>query len=83
MRMYRNKIFIKKVPKKVVCNICGLNIQLNKDGYFNDYLHIEKQWGYFSKKDGVAHSIDICENCYDKVISQMKIPPNSSPTSIS
>ena len=28
--------------------------------------HLEKQWGYFSKKDGENHVLDICEACYDK-----------------
>jgi len=26
----------------------------------------EKQWGYFSQKDGENHVLDICEECYDK-----------------
>ena len=32
-----------------------------------DFLHIEKVWGYFSKKDGEHHSFDLCEACYDRM----------------
>ena len=27
-----------------------------------------QQFGYFSNKDGIRHSFDLCEECYDKLI---------------
>lgn len=28
---------------------------------------IQKQWGYFSQKDGETHTFCICERCYDEM----------------
>lgn len=56
------------------CNMCGKNIKesgLDRE----DYLLIEKEWGYFSDKDGEKHTICMCENCYDLWIKSMKKPP--------
>ena len=44
------------------CDCCGRKIDAERE----DYLHLEKQWGYFSQKDGENHVLDICEACYDK-----------------
>ena len=41
-----------------------------------DYLRIEKNWGYFSNKDGICQKINICEECYDEMIKGFQIPPN-------
>ena len=40
-----------------------------------DYLKIEKNWGYFSNKDGTCQKINICEECYDDMIKSFQIPP--------
>lgn len=40
-----------------------------------DYLRIEKNWGYFSGKDGTCEKINICEECYDDMIKSFQIPP--------
>lgn len=58
----------------VVCNACGNEIVKNANGYFQDYIHIEKQWGYFSEKDGECHTLDICEDCYNQMIKGFKVP---------
>lgn len=46
---------------RIFCDCCGKEIEKNKE----DYLEIEKVWGYFSEKDGDRHQLDICEHCYD------------------
>ena len=33
---------------RIVCDCCGKEIKKEKE----DYLEIEKTWGYFSEKDG-------------------------------
>lgn len=56
------------------CNMCGKKIKesgLDRE----DTLVIEKKWGYFSKKDGEIHKIRLCEECYDRWITSLKIPP--------
>ena len=34
----------------------------------------EVSFGYFSKKDGIRQEFDLCEECYDRMIRQFKIP---------
>ena len=46
-----------------------------KFGYFDDYLSIDKIWSYDSKFDGLNHSFDICQDCIEKLICEMKIKP--------
>lgn len=53
----------------VFCDICKNEIKKDKFGYFEDYVHIEKTWGYNSRKDGVKENLDICEDCFDKLRS--------------
>ena len=46
---------------EIICHCCGKIIGQA------DYLHIEKEWGYFSGgKDGEKHEINLCEACYDR-----------------
>lgn len=61
---------------QVVCNCCGKEIPKDCHGYFEDYIHIEKDWGYFSNKDGKHHSFDLCESCYDKILKNFCISPD-------
>ena len=37
-------------------------------------ISVNHQWDYFSEKDGEIHRFDLCEECYDAVISQFAIP---------
>ena len=47
------------------CNMCGKRIKEEAGILKEDYLVIEKKWGYFSEKDGEIHKIRLCEECYD------------------
>ena len=60
---------------EVYCNCCGSKIT-NIEGKVTkkDYLHIEKQWGYFSERDMEGHIFNICETCYNKWIGSFTIP---------
>lgn len=49
---------------RIVCDSCGKEITEKED-----HLHLEKTWGYFSRKDGENHQWDICEDCYDKWVA--------------
>ena len=56
---------------EIICHCCGKIIGSE------DYLHIEKNWGYFSRgKDGEKHVINICEDCYDHWIRTFKHSPD-------
>ncbi|MDR1531495.1 MAG: hypothetical protein LBS62_04805 [Clostridiales bacterium] len=61
----------------VVCNMCGQEVSANQFGYLDEYLSIEKFWGFGSPYDGDCHTIDICMSCYEKFVNTCKIPPHS------
>ena len=55
----------------MVCNCCGKEIEERKQ----DYIYIEKEWNYFSTKDGVKSKLRVCESCLDEWTKQFVIPP--------
>ena len=65
MREYKLALQEEKILSRVVCNGCGKGISLESA----DHFHGEKTWGYFSEKDGRQDSFDLCESCYDKMVS--------------
>lgn len=76
MRQYQleeTKEIHKKI-KKVVCNKCGREIPFDKGYPTEDFLSVEKRWGYFSDKDNQVDSFDLCEKCYDAFVSTFVIP---------
>ena len=60
--------------EQVICNQCGQAIPVYAGKDTQDYLLIEKTWGYFSEADGVMHRIHICEPCYHKWIQGFAVP---------
>lgn len=71
------RIFCKESGKKicVICNGCGKDIWHLEGGIKQeDYISMDKMWGYFSNKDGENHHVDICEACYDRWIRTFQIP---------
>ena len=61
-------------PEKVWCNKCGKEL-LVEQGYLKEGCFSARHlFGYFSHKDGMRHSFDLCEECYDKMISEFDIP---------
>ena len=61
-----------EMTEKVICNCCGKEIEKNAHGYMNDYIHIEKTWGYASENDGKEDTADICEKCWRKIMESFK-----------
>lgn len=60
--------------KSIVCNQCGKSLAV-KDGIVREgAVLVNHAWDYFSEKDGEVHHFDLCESCYDEMISQFKIP---------
>ncbi|MDR1537019.1 MAG: hypothetical protein LBU32_03315 [Clostridiales bacterium] len=56
----------------VVCNLCGRTIS-EHGGNHDCHVSVEKKWGYGTKWDGETHSFDLCETCYEELISRFKI----------
>lgn len=71
MRKYKNEKTLE--IEQVVCNMCGKNLKI-KDGVIQEgVFHAEIPWGYFSHKDGERHTLDLCEECYDKWIQTFAV----------
>ncbi len=72
MRIYQDND--KRELAAVVCNKCKKNLKVKNgiimEGCFNGNI----RFGYFSNKDGDAHSFDLCEECYDNMIDGFAIP---------
>ena len=75
MEVLKNAVVCDQLADRVICNICGHEIPKDRFGYFQDYVHIDKTWGYNSDKDGENVCIDICQDCFDKIISSCKLKP--------
>ncbi len=60
---------------KIICNCCKKQIKVENDIPREDYVDIEKKWGYFSRKDGLVERITVCEDCYEKWVSTFQLKP--------
>lgn len=60
---------------EIRCNVCGRLIMFGEMHNKEDYLTMQKEWGYFSKKDGRKYTIRMCEDCFDRFIEKLCIPP--------
>ncbi|NCB94419.1 MAG: hypothetical protein EOM40_17950 [Clostridia bacterium] len=69
MRKYENDKLI-----KIICNKCGRKMSVDMDIVKEGVCTVEKDWGYFSGKDGEHHQFDLCEECYDAWIKSFVIP---------
>lgn len=63
-----------KKNEDIYCNMCGKKINREKELFTEEIFHAEKEWGYFSDKDGECHSFDLCEKCFDRLELKFKIP---------
>lgn len=56
------------------CNKCGRKI-VTQGSRQEEFLTVEKQWGYFSnEKDGLRHKFCLCEDCYDRLLTEFALP---------
>ena len=58
----------------VICNRCKKELKVENGIVKEGCFHAEAAFGYFSKKDGIKHFFDLCEECYDKMIAGLAIP---------
>lgn len=62
----------------VICNKCGKELKV-EDGYVKEGCFTANSvFGYFSRKDGIRHRFDLCEDCYDEWISAFAAPVEES-----
>jgi ribosomal-protein-alanine N-acetyltransferase len=72
--MYKGQAQGTKEEKELFCNVCGKKIVVEQGILKEDVMEVSKEWGYFSKKDLEVHKFNICEDCYETMISTFKIP---------
>ena len=73
MRRYYLKEMIKET-EAIICNRCGKEIVVRNGEPREGVFSADCEWGYFSEKDGERHHFDLCESCYDDLVSSFKIP---------
>ena len=65
--------------ESVICNRCGKKLAVKhgivREGVFTS----DHTWDFFSEKDGEIHHLDLCENCYDEIISGFRITVEKEP----
>lgn len=64
----------KKAQVHVYCNMCGKEMKVFGETLVEDLVQVTKEWGYFSEHDLEIHRFNICEACYDQLVSTFKIP---------
>ena len=72
MRVYSEQQEKKLV--EVVCNCCGRKLLVENGFLKEENIHIEHDFGFFGKKDGISHVFDLCEECYEKITSGFVVP---------
>ena len=60
--------------KEIICNRCGKRIKVNHGIAEEEVFHVEKRWGYFSKRDMKRDCFDLCEKCYDEMVQEFAVP---------
>ncbi len=72
MRIYMDEN--KQELAAVICNKCKKELTVENGIITEGCYHGDCQFGYFSKRDGIKHSFDLCEECYNKFIKSFAIP---------
>lgn len=74
MRQYKKEEKDILILEKIICNQCGKEIVVSGGVPSEDVLEVEKQWGYFSGKDGRRDRFALCEACYDALLEGFCVP---------
>lgn len=70
MRKYKK--VLKDELDDVVCDVCGKSCVSGTLGAFGigaEFAVLEADWGYGSRKDGDSFRLEMCEDCFDKIVS--------------
>ena len=69
---------MEKRQDKIICNKCGREIKVEQGIEKQDYIAVEKSWGYFSNKDGKSYKFIMCEECVDSMVEDFAVPVESA-----
>ena len=67
-----------KASEHIICNGCGKVIAVKHGMPMEGVLRVRQVWEYMSGKDGQVDSFDLCEEWYDRMTKQFRIPPATS-----
>ena len=59
---------------QIICNACGRELKVEKEIIREGYFTADVRFGYFSRKDGMRHAFDLCEDCYEKLLEHFAVP---------
>ena len=77
--MRRYDAEIDRQLEQVVCNQCKKEMKV-ENGYLKEgCFAADFCFGYFSKRDGIRHRFDLCEDCYNKMVAAFQIPVEEVP----
>ena len=62
------------IMDNIVCNKCGRTLKAENGIIHEDFIHVCKSWGYFSRRDGRTWEFIICEECMEKIEREFIIP---------
>lgn len=74
MRKYREKELKETELNQVFCNQCGKELFVEEGILKEGCFSVDYTFDYFSNKDGYIYSFDLCEECFDKLVSGFKNP---------
>ena len=60
--------------KLMYCNKCGKELKIQNGIAYEDFIHIRKEWGYFSKRDGRTQEFVLCEECVEQMETEFIFP---------
>lgn len=60
--------------EKIICNQCKKELKSERGHLKEGCFSVDYTFGYFSRKDGIRHRFDLCEDCYDRLLEQFAIP---------
>lgn len=63
-----------KMQDKIVCNKCGRELVVENGIIKQDFIAVNKPWGYFSDKDGKTYKFILCEECSDRLTADFAVP---------
>lgn len=72
MREYKNRET--KTLDRIICNGCGRVIAVKGGMPMEGVFQARQVWEYMSEKDGEIDDFDLCEECYDRMTEQFRIP---------
>ncbi len=71
MRVYSEQ----KELRQVVCNACLRELKVENGFLREECVHVDHDFGFFGARDGLSHSFDLCEDCYQKIVAGFLLPP--------